>query len=387
MSSILERPSCAGMGVAARPSITARRESRARGVPTLWAVPHLPPRADATDSSANGYALPTYRVREFARIAARYGWDIRAIVATAGIELTSLDQPCPGITMARAVGAWRRLRAVTSDEFLGVGPHPVSPDKLRCLAFAISGANTVGDALGRLEQFAPVVGGLPMITVISGHGQTTVAFDLDGFDSQLSLVTDSVLAVTHRLINWGTRRRVRLMSVDAPYQRPHGESDHDLVYGVPVNYGATRAALTFSSSVLDLPVMRRHEEIEAFLSDIPAVLLSDFDFYSTYTQRVRGIIERCLGDHVCAAEEIAAGMGISRQTLRRRLQEENTSVSAIRDEVLRTAALEGLAQGGETVSALASRLGFSEPSAFTRAFRRWTGESPTVFLRRRAEAS
>jgi AraC-like DNA-binding protein len=226
-----------------------------------------------------------------------------------------------------------------------------------------------------------------MITVTSARGYTTVTFDLDGFDSQLSLVTDSALTIAHRLINWGTRRQVRLHAVDVPYRRPRGECDHDLVYGVSVNYGAERGALTFSTSVLDLPVVRRHEEIEAFLSDIPAVLLSDFRFYSTYTQRVRGIIERCLGDHVCAAEEIAAGLGISRQTLRRRLQEENTSVSAIRDEVLRTAATDSLAQGGETVSALASRLGFSEPSAFTRAFRRWTGESPTLFVRRHANAS
>lgn len=50
-------------------------------------------------------------------------------------------------------------------------------------------------------------------------------------------------------------------------------------------------------------------------------------------------------------------------------------MSAIRDDVLHTSAVDGLSRGDESVSALACRLGFSEPSAFTRAFRRWTGES------------
>jgi AraC-like DNA-binding protein len=55
--------------------------------------------------------------------------------------------------------------------------------------------------------------------------------------------------------------------------------------------------------------------------------------------------------------------------------------------MLRTADLDSLSQGGETMAALACRLGFSEPSAFTRAFRRWTGDSPTAFLRCQLRAS
>ncbi|OBI70532.1 AraC family transcriptional regulator [Mycobacterium sp. E796] len=309
-------------------------------------------------------------------------WDIRAVLSTAGIAPASVHRACPAITPEMAAAVLRQLWAMTNDMFLGLGPHPVSRDTVRVLAFAISSAPTLGSALTRLEQFAPLFAGLPAPVVCSAGGRTTLSLRLDEFDDTLSLVADSILMVAHRVINWATRRQVDLERVDVTYQRPRGETDHDLIFGAPTYFGMQCNALTFPTNVLTAPVVRRQEEIEQFLTDIPSTLLSEFEFNASHALRVRTMIERCLGHHVCSADEIATAMGISRQTLRRRLQEENTSVSAIRDDVLHKAARDSLAQGGETVSALAGRLGFSEPSAFTRAFRRWTGESPSAFLRR-----
>jgi len=66
-------------------------------------------------------------------------------------------------------------------------------------------------------------------------------------------------------------------------------------------------------------------------------------------------------------------------TLRRQLASEGTSVRAIRDEVLRDAAVSALAHGDLPMAAIARHLGFSEASAFTRAFRRWTGSAPSDY--------
>jgi AraC-like DNA-binding protein len=330
------------------------------------------------------YAMPSHRVRELVRLAARHGWDVRTAMADAGIEATCSERPYPALTLSRAAAAMRSLWLESPDVFLGLGPSLVSRETLGVLAFALANAPTLGDSLARLEQFAPVFAGMPRPFVSSMAGETTISFDLTGFDCSGSLVVDSVLLVTHRLMNWGIRRRIHLVHVEVPYERPSGEVDHDVIFGAPVRFGAPRAALTFRSDALTDPMVRRYEEVEDFLADMVTVLLSDIDLCTTHAQRVRSIVERCLGDHVCTADEIAAGMGISRQTLHRRLRQERTSVSTIRDDVLRTTALDSLSRGGETVAALAFRLGFSEPSAFTRAFRRWTGEAPTTFSRRRS---
>jgi AraC-like DNA-binding protein len=323
-------------------------------------------------------------VREFARLAICHGWDIRTLTSAMGIVASSLDQPCHGLTKAKAAAMIRRLRGHTDDEFLGLGSHPVSRNTLRAMAFAISGAPTLEEALTRLEDFGPVFAGLPILMVSSTPEQTTVRFDLDGFDNEVSVVTSAILAIAHRVLNWVTRHRIQLDRVDLPHRRPLGETDYDVIFGATIRFEAPQAALIFPRAIMSAPLARRQDEIEQFLSDPAAALLSQFDFYTTYAHRVRGMFERCLGDHVCTADEIASGMGISRQTLRRRLLDENTSLTAIRDDVLRCAALEGLSSGTETVAALACRLGFSEPSAFSRAFRRWTGGSPSTYLRQQA---
>ena len=75
-------------------------------------------------------------------------------------------------------------------------------------------------------------------------------------------------------------------------------------------------------------------------------------------------------------DQIAKQLGISARTLRRQLAHAGTSVRVVVDEVRRGRADELLARGG-SVKEVAFALGFSEPSAFSRAYKRWTGKAPS----------
>ncbi len=76
---------------------------------------------------------------------------------------------------------------------------------------------------------------------------------------------------------------------------------------------------------------------------------------------------------------MAARLGMSAPTLRRRLLHDGMSFRAVREQLLRDEAVASLVSGRESVEQLALRLGFSEASAFHRAFRRWTGNSPGAY--------
>jgi AraC-like DNA-binding protein len=78
-------------------------------------------------------------------------------------------------------------------------------------------------------------------------------------------------------------------------------------------------------------------------------------------------------------EEVAARLAVSTPTLRRRLAAEGTSFQQIRDQLRRDVAIAALAAGAVSIEDLARQLGFSEPSAFHRAFRRWTGSAPRSY--------
>lgn len=77
--------------------------------------------------------------------------------------------------------------------------------------------------------------------------------------------------------------------------------------------------------------------------------------------------------------EVAARLAMSPATLRRRLQAEGTSYQRLKDAVRRDAAITSLVAGHEPIAELAARIGFSEDTAFHRAFRRWTGTTPGAY--------
>ena len=74
-------------------------------------------------------------------------------------------------------------------------------------------------------------------------------------------------------------------------------------------------------------------------------------------------------------------MKMSPSTLRHRLQSEGQSYASIKDEIRRDLAIEMLLHGHSSVGDIAAQVGFSEPSAFHRAFRKWTSKSPAAFRR------
>ena len=123
-------------------------------------------------------------------------------------------------------------------------------------------------------------------------------------------------------------------------------------------------------------MIRTEDALTDFIRRSPSELLFRQDYNPTTSSRVRKIIERRSGDEAVTVEDIAKRLTVSAQHLRRLLREEGTSFREIREEILRDEAIASLVQGARAVEELSERLGFSEPSAFRRAFRRWTGSPP-----------
>lgn len=150
------------------------------------------------------------------------------------------------------------------------------------------------------------------------------------------------------------------------------------MFGSPLRFDATVAALVIDSAVLGSPILQDDDTLTAYIRNSPADLLARREYGSALADRVRRILQRGIGGGGIGGDwpsstGIAARLAMSEQHMRRVLQDEGTSLSRIRDELLRDAAITSLAAGQESITALSARLGFSEPSAFHRAFRRWTG--------------
>jgi AraC-like DNA-binding protein len=182
--------------------------------------------------------------------------------------------------------------------------------------------------------------------------------------------------VFHRFSGWLIGEQITLDSVELPGAAPAHAAEYQLIYGVAPVFDAPRAAIAFSSRYLSAPVIRSEGDLMEFLRTSPNDLLFRQDYHPTISSRVRRMIERRKPDEAVTVDDVAKRLLFSGQHLRRLLREEGTSFREIKEEILRDEAIASLVRGGETVEELSERLGFSEPSAFRRAFRRWTGNPP-----------
>jgi AraC-like DNA-binding protein len=146
------------------------------------------------------------------------------------------------------------------------------------------------------------------------------------------------------------------------------------VFAAPVTFGAPFDELELDASQLDLPLADADPITATALEAKVAQLAASAPGRSPLLDRVRRASATNLEQPI-TFDVIAKRLGVSARTLRRQLEKEGASLRTIVDEVRREKADELLA-AGTTAKEIAFALGFSEPSAFSRAYKRWTGHGP-----------
>jgi AraC-like DNA-binding protein len=163
-----------------------------------------------------------------------------------------------------------------------------------------------------------------------------------------------------------------------------GDSAHRAFFASEVRFNAPRDALTFARSVMDLPVAHANPQMVDALNQYLANELVANNQRRTegIVDQVRHRVHEALLQGQCDVGRVAKSLALSERTLQRRLSESETSFQEVLDEVRRELALARLNRGDGTLTDLAFTLGYADLSAFSRAFRRWTGESPVEYRRR-----
>ena len=118
----------------------------------------------------------------------------------------------------------------------------------------------------------------------------------------------------------------------------------------------------------------------SLFSEVAGALVAAVERPSGFRRKIEGRIEVLLETGEARIDRVASDMGLSRQTLYRRLKVEDTTFEDLLDKVRHRLALRYLREDRMSVKAASYRLGFSEPAAFSRAFKRWTGASPRAAM-------
>jgi AraC-like DNA-binding protein len=162
------------------------------------------------------------------------------------------------------------------------------------------------------------------------------------------------------------------------YAAPVDAADYPKVFGFPVRPGEAANTLAFDSSWLDRPAELGNPLVYPTIVALCDALLEELERREGLAGQVRrALLAR--GSRPASADEIAAELKLSPRTLRRRLQEEETSFREVLDELRAEMAIKYIRETDFSVDEIAAVLGFSEPAAFRHAFRRWTHAAPSRF--------
>ena len=160
---------------------------------------------------------------------------------------------------------------------------------------------------------------------------------------------------------------------------PDSITAHEAYFGCPVHFEADRDALLVSSTTLQTPNKLGDEMIARFFDSHLEAEVSKFEDDHSLASQVRGQVSRTLSEGVPAVSDVAIELGMSGRTLQRRLADIGYTFQHLVDESRRQLAERLLEQTNYSLAEVAFMTGYSEQSAFNRAFKRWLGQTPRSY--------
>jgi AraC-like DNA-binding protein len=165
-------------------------------------------------------------------------------------------------------------------------------------------------------------------------------------------------------------------AVHVTHPAPVYRAEYERIYGAPVTFEADWNAVQLDEKWMTYKIALQPRYVFGILSEHADALLKSLEDSKSTRGRVESLLMPILHKGDANMDAIAGKMGLSRQTLFRQLKAEGTTFEKVLDELRHQLALQYLSGKKASVNETAYLVGFSEPAAFSRAFKRWTGTSP-----------
>ena len=327
-----------------------------------------------TAATCRGFILGTW-VKAIGRALDAAGCNSAALIAEAGFKIHDLDGPNARCSIAKTAQLWRIAIAATGDPAFGikVASH-IKHTSFHALGYGMSASSTLKEAFERVKRYCHVVSDAVDYRFFkSGPNYQFVIEPVPGvpFESIDALV-GAYLRMCRSLL--GRDHSPLLIELRRP--QPAVADDFHRLLRAPIVFGAEHNRLTFDAETIERPLDSGNPELARHSDAIANQYLARADRHNIEA-RVREVIAHRLEGSEPSQEDVAELLNVSARTLQRKLGDAGTTFKEILDETRRALALAYLSELQHSVGDVTYLLGFSCASSFTRAFRRWTGRSPS----------
>lgn len=312
------------------------------------------------------------------KAAAVVGVDSGAVIAALEIDgdvLEDSDRRVPRRVLYRL---WELMVEATGDDALGLHiAAATQPGGFAVLDYAMRNSPTVGEAYRQMSRYSHVLhDGVDIAIVEDGELVKLRYREPAGSPRHIAeWIVATWLVVGRQIsgIDWDP------VSVAFQHPAPADTSAHRSLFCAPIEFVATDNELALRAELLERPAREADPQLFSVLSRYADALLAQLPSTQTIVDRVRHVVAELLRGGDPTLKSVARHLGVAPRTLQRRLKVEGVSFQSVLDDVRCALAKQYLGDAAIAIEETAFLLGFSEPSAFNRAFKRWTGATPSEF--------
>ena len=322
-------------------------------------------------------ATPMAFVQAVMRGFERYGANPAEAMQRAQIAPAQLRRPEARVTAAQFEALCGVAMQQLDDEALGWFSRRLPWGSYGLLCRASLGAPNLGVALKRwCRHHRLLVDDIQLQLSDDGQLATLVideALDL-GDLREFCLLTS--LRYLHGYACWAVDSRIALREASFPFAAPAHAAVYPLLFPGPVAFDAPRAGFSFDAHYLQLPLRRDERALRTMLQHALPLTVLQYRRDRLLVQRVRDLLQGPAGESL-RAEGLARALNVSLRTLHRHLRQEGASVQSLKDEARLGRAQQLLGRTRQPVKQIAHQLGYRSEKSFARAFRQWTGATPS----------
>jgi AraC-like DNA-binding protein len=303
------------------------------------------------------------------------------LLAEVGLSPSLLQVPQARVSAQHYGALWRSIALLLDDEFFGQDSRRMKVGSFAMLCHALLGCKNLAQALDRSLRFYALILDDIWGTSERNAGEARIVLHQEVGAARRVFAHELLLMLLYGVSCWLVGRRIAILHTEFAYPEPAHSAEYRLMYCADLRFDRPNTVLAFDASYLDLPVVQNGRSIKEFLRTAPDGILLKYKNGSSLSARVRRRLRQFLPGDVPDFDRLADELHMTPATMRRRLHEEGESYQTIKDQLRRDIAIGYLSHSDRTVMDIALELGFSERSAFHRAFRKWTGASPGEFRR------
>lgn len=314
------------------------------------------------------------------------GVELDALLEEAGLSLGPMNNPNQRIDVSHMTQLWQAAARLSKDPCftLRLADH-AQADMFSGFGLAIMFSDTIGDAVQKICRYSTVASSAANLEARTGeNGGLEVVYRLHTAVAGEAL--EAFMACGERILKQMSNDRFRAAEIHFCHQKENHQDQFEAFFEAPVFFGAPEYKFVLDREILALPCYQSNPDLAHNIESWMNEYLASIDSTPLAT-KVRQLLLESIVDEPIDQNAIAKQLTMSTRALQRGLKQEGVSFRELLEDTRRDLAKKFLRQQELSLTEICYLLGFSDQSNFTKAFKRWTGNTPAGYRHELATAA